>query len=173
MKQEWWERPTCWLCDYWWAFLLALVLGLAAFFSRDRWMDVLGMRRPMPELGTGDIQVTLVWETPDDLDLWVVDPQGESIYYRNPTSSSGGELDVDANAGCEQNTTYQPVENIFWPTGVAPIGNYSVEVVYFENCGSFEPVDFQVVVTVDGDINHYSGTVENEEERIVITSINR
>jgi hypothetical protein len=38
MNEEWWESPVCWLCDYWWALLLALVLGLSAFFSRAYWL---------------------------------------------------------------------------------------------------------------------------------------
>lgn len=67
-------------------------------------------------LQTGDVQVTLRWNTADDLDLFVSDPFGEEVSYFNPQVSSGGILDVDANAGCGERMA-EPVENIFWPTG--------------------------------------------------------
>jgi hypothetical protein len=43
MHEEWWESPVCWLCDYWWALLLALVLFLTAYFSRNFWMQMVGL----------------------------------------------------------------------------------------------------------------------------------
>ena len=45
-------------------------------------------------LGTGDVQVTLLWSSVADLDLHVVDPWGEEVCFDNPVSSSGGELVV-------------------------------------------------------------------------------
>lgn len=106
---------------------------------------------PPPSLGGGDVQVTLNWGTVDDLDLSVTDPNGETISYSSPSSSSGGQLDVDSNQGCS-NTTSSPVENIFWPTGSAPAGNYSVSVSYFSNCGGSDPADFSVTVRVNGEV---------------------
>ena len=50
-------------------------------------------------LQTGDVQVTLRWNTTDDLDLWVTDPFGDRVYYGNSQVASGGQLDVDANEG--------------------------------------------------------------------------
>ena len=40
MKEEWWESPVCYLCDYWWALLLGLILALAAYFSREYWLPI-------------------------------------------------------------------------------------------------------------------------------------
>jgi len=37
MNEKWWERPTCFLCNYWWLLLLVVVLGLTAYFSRGFW----------------------------------------------------------------------------------------------------------------------------------------
>ena len=76
-------------------------------------------------LGTGDVQVTLWWETDmTDLDLHVIDPAGSRIFFNVPASASGGSLDLDDTDG------FGP-ENIFWPTDGAPSGPYQVEVVYF------------------------------------------
>lgn len=101
-----------------------------------------------PELGTGDVQVTLRWGTADDLDLEVTDPLGETIAFTSPSSSSGGQLDVDAHAGCEGGGP--GVENIFWPAGRAPPGEYVVSVVFFAPCNGGGSASFSVTVNVGG-----------------------
>ena len=114
-------------------------------------------------VGTGDVRVTLTWSTPDDLDLHVVDPTGTEIYYGNRTSSSGGMLDVDSNAGCATTQT-NPVENIFWGTGAAPRGTYTVKVDYFRHCGSgAQTVPFTVKTVVDGNQNSFPGNVSTAD----------
>lgn len=81
-----------------------------------------------PPLGTGDVQVTLRWEGDADLDLHVVDPNGEEISFVTTTSSSGGQLDVDCIPGSSCAADGPHVENVFWPTGAAPSGDYSAFV---------------------------------------------
>ncbi|MEM6252118.1 MAG: hypothetical protein AAF821_04270 [Cyanobacteria bacterium P01_D01_bin.156] len=95
-------------------------------------LDTVGEPR-QPILQTGDIQVTLRWDTQDDLDLIVVDPGSDIIDFGSPTSPSGGQLDVDANGFCETQSI-APVENIFWPTGAAPDGNYLAYVALAIPC---------------------------------------
>ena len=86
-----------------------------------------------PVLQTGDVQVTLRWASGDDLDLIVVDPAGSIVDFSSPTSPSGGQLDVDANGFC-QTQSFAPVENIFWPTGGAPEGDYLAYVTLAIPC---------------------------------------
>lgn len=43
MHDEWWERPVCFICDFWWAILLAILLGLAVFLTRGTWLPWLGI----------------------------------------------------------------------------------------------------------------------------------
>lgn len=113
-----------------------------------------------PELGTGDIQATLRWETVDDLDLAVTDPSGQTVFYRNPRVRSGGQQDVDANADCIEPVA-KPVENIFWPTGGAPAGNYTVEARLYRRCAASGPVPFNLTVLVQGETKELTGTVDN------------
>ncbi|MBI4936531.1 MAG: DUF2510 domain-containing protein [Actinobacteria bacterium] len=105
---------------------------------------------PEPVLGTGDVQFTLRWSSTADLDLAVLDPAGEEISYGHPTSASGGTLDVDSNASCENPVT-NPVENVFWPTGASPLGVYQVRVYYYEECaGGSGPQPFTITAMIDG-----------------------
>jgi len=83
-------------------------------------------------VGTGDVQVSLTWDVDSDVDLHVVDPSGEEIYYGNPSSASGGQLDLDSNAGCTLD--HKRAENITWPVGHAPNGHYTVLVDYWDAC---------------------------------------
>ncbi|MBK6647474.1 MAG: hypothetical protein IPG44_17300 [Anaerolineales bacterium] len=150
MQEEWWEAPTRFVNDYWWTFLLLLFLALTGWFTRDYWMPVLPpIATRVETLGTGDVQVTLIWDSVNDLDLWVTDPNGETIYYQHKNSASGGELDVDANPGCE-NKTSSPVENIYWSTGEAPDGTYTIAVQYFKVCQSEVRTPFTITLKVNG-----------------------
>jgi len=104
-----------------------------------------------PELGTGDVQVTLRWNSTADLDLSVVDPTGAQIDYENPTSPSGGQLDVDSNFDCAAASS-TGVENVFWPSGTAPDGQYVITVTYYDVCepGGTGPQAFELTVLVNG-----------------------
>jgi hypothetical protein len=116
---------------------------------------------PEPELGTGDVQITLRWDSSADLDLHVTEPDGTKIWYQDkgPTST-GGRLDVDSNIGCDEEVS---VENVFWPTGQMPLGHYTVEVNGFtvEDCGSGR---YTVTALVEGEeVLNETGEVGEDE----------
>ncbi|GAA0579261.1 hypothetical protein ACFQH5_14640 [Halomonas salifodinae] len=118
-----------------------------------------------PALGTGDIQVTLRWNGLDDLDLAVLDPNGDTVFFANTTTPSGGELDVDSNAGCT--TSYSPpIENIFWDSRTPPDGDYVATVTLYERCHEHsEPIPFELAITIDGSTVIHSGSVSNQSLR--------
>ena len=102
--------------------------------------DAVGSPTSLPvtltSVGTGDIQITLTWDVDSDVDLHVLDPNGEEIYYGHPSSASGGQLNLDSNAGCDLD--HKRAENITWPTGTAPKGNYLILIDYWDACGQGE-----------------------------------
>jgi hypothetical protein len=111
-------------------------------------------------LGTGDVQVTLLWADGNDLDLHVIDPSGAEIYFSNPKSPTGGTLDHDDTAGCASTGTH--VENVFWPTGGAPPGRYRVFVKNYTSCGA--PSRYALRATAKGQVAiSSSGTVGPHE----------
>jgi hypothetical protein len=99
-------------------------------------------------VGTGDVQVNITWNSPADVDLHVVDPIGDEAYWAHKTTVSGGQLDLDSNAGCGSDGPR--AENIFWATGlIPPPGDYIVRVDYWSNCGAVR-TDYVVTVNVRG-----------------------
>ena len=105
---------------------------------------------------TGQVQVSLSWDSLADLDLHVVEPNGNEIYYGNQgPSTTGGKQDLDANGGCSQNIGVDN-ENTRWTTG-APNGTYIVRVDEFEAC-SASGANFVVTVNNGGSSSLFSGS---------------
>lgn len=102
------------------------------------------------------IRASLIWNTYDDLDLHVVTPAGEHIFFSHKKAMCGGELDVDRNAGHRE--TREPVENIRWAKGTARPGKYRVFVqnyAYHEDRRGDVP--FKVELEIDGVVKSFEG----------------
>jgi hypothetical protein len=106
-------------------------------------------------VGTGDVQVTLSWDADSDVDVHVVDPSGEEIFYGHRRSASGGELDLDSNAGCSIDGIRN--ENITWPAGRAPQGQYTVRVDYWDACG-VQQSNYTVRINSGGNPQTFTGS---------------
>lgn len=109
----------------------------------------------IPEIGFkgSSLRATLYWDNKSDLDLWVGEPDGNLIGYSNRgPSSTGGQLDIDSNAGCSISnpSTAGGLENIYWgDTSQAPAGTYSVRVSEYSRCGFPEHANWVLKVYVD------------------------
>ncbi len=114
-------------------------------------------------VGAGRLQVSLTFDKDTDLDLYLVEPNGEVIYYGNGTSANGGMLDLDSNPGCyidgvnNENITYDDQATI-------EAGTYTVRVNNYSDCVG-QQVNYTVVaryngveLPVVGNTNPYSGS---------------
>jgi len=114
-------------------------------------------RLTMAGAQSGDVRISLIWNNRNDLDLHVINPRGEEIYYAHKTDALGGMLDVDMNVGGE---TTKPVENIFWGHGRAPQGRYQA---FVRNYGFHEtnraPTPFRVEIKNGNQYSYFDGIV--------------
>jgi hypothetical protein len=87
-------------------------------------------------VGQGVLRITLTFDMDTDLDLHVITPSGEEVYYGNP-AAAGGVLDVDTCVGiCDPGTH---VENVFFNEALQS-GFYEVFVVNYDGraAGAFQ-----------------------------------
>lgn len=102
---------------------------------------------------TGELCCRLAWFNHDDLDFHMKEP-GFEIYFHKPVSPSGGELDVDMNAG--RGHTRTPVENIFYDhTRNMKDGVYKLFVHQYDKRDSLD-VGFEVEIDYKGTLYQFS-----------------
>jgi hypothetical protein len=84
---------------------------------------------------TGAVQVTISWNSGADIDLYVTDPSGATLYYneQHDRSRIGGHLDHNARGGCRREQQNPRIENAYWPAP-AHAGKYRVALHYFSPC---------------------------------------
>jgi len=105
------------------------------------------------------------------LDLHCIDPLGEEISFMQRFSSTGGELDVDMNVSP---MSTQPVENVYWREGSAPLGKYKIILDHFRNhqCG-FEckdPTNYLIRLKYNNIIKEFKGVINsNQPNRLIYT----
>ena len=109
---------------------------------------------------SGQVQVSLIWDNLNDLDLSIICPSGERISFENKLSRCGGQLDIDMN---ESPTSDQPVENIFWPAGSAPKGEYKVLIEHFEHHAEEDLTQYRVLADNGEGPKEYRGEITNDE----------
>jgi hypothetical protein len=148
----------------------SLALGVAVVDASGNVGPYQRIELPVVHSGTGDVKVTLSFDRLHDLDLHVVEPNGDEIFYDRPDSATGGRLDLDSGAGCEPSAASS--ENVFWPPGGAPAGEYRVSVHNYQQCSPGE-ISFRVRVDYDGIIETYQRSFPDGTAGEVMTSDNR
>ena len=111
------------------------------------------------------------WTAQADLDLHVQAPDGH-IWYGNPgPTANSGQPDRDSIC-VDYGQSNFGVGNIYWPTGQALPGQYTVSVAFFSNCGTGATnVPFRLEVNDDnGQYQSWDDTVA-EEYRVLNTPI--
>jgi tetratricopeptide (TPR) repeat protein len=100
-----------------------------------------------------DLRATISWNTDaTDVDLWVIEPDGEKCFYSHNKTKSGGELSQDMTQG------YGPER---YQTKKAQKGTYRVIVHYYGVNPNLLAGETHVNVTV----TKYAGTPQEKTER--------
>lgn len=86
-----------------------------------------------PARDDGALRVTLTWAVPVDLDLYVTDPVGETLYFANNPTRAGARLERDAR--CEEVPAGAALVEEARLTNPAP-GRYRVGVDFIDTCGN-------------------------------------
>jgi len=133
---------------------------------QDRLGDISAEIRQRVESAGGqyknvDIRASLIWDNRNDLDLHVICPSGEEIYYRNKQSACGGWLDVDMNV---QGESTKPVENVRWAHGTAPAGHYRIFVQNYRFHEKVEPARFTLELEVNGKKEYFDRSISLKGE---------
>lgn len=121
---------------------------------------------------TGNIQVTLGWNTGADLDLYVTDPYGHTISYQNRQSPSGGVLDHDARGACNPGQANNTIENVYWNTPQPPSGQYRIEVHYWGECRVADVTQATLSIAVGGQVIGAYNVVLRPRERQPVAVFN-
>ena len=89
-------------------------------------------------VGTGVLQFMVAWgDSPADIDITVVDPNGSKVHKSNLSTTSGLRLEKNCpDDGCHG----QNVENVFFEGNEPPRGKYIVEVKLVDPHGAELPV---------------------------------
>lgn len=109
-----------------------------------------------------DVRLSLIWDNTNDLDLHVIPPSGEHLFYGHKQSACKGWLDVDMNVRGE---SLKPVENVRWKKGEAPKGHYRAYVQNFRfHDPTHAPTHYRVELEVNGQISHVDGVISKAGE---------
>ena len=105
----------------------------------------------------GYLRCSLAWYNGDDLDIHIIQPRDNEIYYSHKAGASGGVLDVDMNAGGIQSR--KPVENVIWEDEPRMEGMYTVYVHNF--CKrDYHDIGFTVEIECNGEVREYTYTTD-------------
>ena len=111
---------------------------------------------------SSDLQVSLNWNAPIDMDLHIETPDENDIYYGQEIGQNGGTLDLDSNAGCSIDNINN--ENITWAEQEPACGEHVVRVDLWSACAQQGPFNFAVTVNQRGDVQTFQGSFDADEE---------
>ena len=90
----------------------------------------------------------------------------DRLRYRLRAFFRRGLLDVDMNAAGRMSR--EPVENVFWARGDAPLGKFIVLVDHFARHGDPDPTPYKVLVNIDGELQTFDGAISFGQRAVKI-----
>lgn len=109
-----------------------------------------------------ELQVSLNWNAPVDMDLHVETPDENDIYYGAEVGQNGGTLDLDSNAGCSIDNVNN--ENITWGEEAPACGEHIIRVDLWSACDQTGPFEYAVTVNEGGNVQTFQGSFDADDE---------
>jgi hypothetical protein len=122
------------------------------------------MKQLRDQLGIdrADVLISITWNTDNtDVDLHVIEPSGEEVYYSHPNSKAGGHLTRDVTQG------YGPEMYVLKK---APRGKYTVRAKYFASDASRASTRSKVYATV---YRNWGTDRETVEHKVVTLALGK
>lgn len=95
------------------------------------------------------LEVTLAWDGPADLDIFVRCPSGQVIDF-NSKQACGGKLVEDENSGGGRSDS-RPVEHVIWADAAPPPGVYTVGInLYSRHADVRTSIPFEIAIWKNG-----------------------
>jgi hypothetical protein len=136
--------------------LAVVVLGLLSGCARHTPLPPPAAPAQLPPLP--GLSVLLTWSAPVDLDLYLTDPTGETVYFANTPSRAGARLLRDTRCG-----DIGVVPPPYIETADAPEpqpGRYRVGVDFIDGCSKHaDGVDFRVAIELAGARREVTGSI--------------
>jgi len=148
------ESVTSMLMDYFKSYITDFYADVLIDMGKKT--EEIQLAQYVTDTGSGDIQVTLRWSNYNDIDLHVVDPYGEEIYFYHPRSNSGGFLDYD-------NVTAYGPENVFW-SSTNLTGMFKVYVNHYSGSSS---TTYTIFIKAFGRCRTFQGSLAVERSAFV------
>lgn len=116
--------------------------------------------------------IEVTWQSRDDLDLAVTDPNGKTLSRFNKKQGDG-RFSIDNAAGvCETKQVAVGKEFARWPQGgFVPKGTYKIVLRHFNNCGAGK-TKYQIRATLNGALILNKKGKSKKGGDAIITSIN-
>ncbi|WP_371344802.1 hypothetical protein [Ancylobacter sp. IITR112] len=117
----------------------------------------------------GATQITLIWDSKDDLDLSMTCPSGPIIYFaRAHRSHCGGLLDEDRNA---DSVSPSPVENITFEGGLLENGPHRIRVNLYNKRDGNYPIPFTVRIRQGDSTREIPGAITGPGQPIIVGEV--
>jgi hypothetical protein len=118
-----------------------------------------------PVVAGHGLAVSLLWNVPVDLDLYLTDSTWETLYFANNPTRGGAKLERDARCN-----TLPPAPPFVERARVEepPAGSYRVGVHFIDACGAGpDSAAFRLVVDFEGKRLERVGTIARDEFRVI------
>lgn len=112
------------------------------------------------------IIIELMWQSGDDLDLHVIEPDGDEVFFGN-MQTEAGELLEDMTSFCGTPGLTGRERTVYVADGPIENGSYTIQAQHFNNCGDGS-TKWRIRVFIDGKLTETRRGNSNQDNNEII-----